>query len=504
MSLTQSSKDGFISISPSDFFYRNRQMAGFANPTQAVYSTVRELVENSLDACESAQRLPEITVEATRENSEIVTITVADNGTGLPYEEVPLAFGKVLYGNKYDIRQERGTFGLGVTMAVLYGQITTNTPAIIHTQIGNSAGRLYRILIDIQNNSPEVISEIPRKRKQSGTTVSIRLKGNLARAIDRILEYLKLTTVSTPHATLYLKSNEGISEKFGGWTNTIPPPPVVSKPHPHSADLEFLGRLVKKNHQKRLKEFLIETFQQVGIQTAGRFLKFISMNPRQPVGSLSKDELLHLSHSLVKYDSFKSPDGTCLSPIGKMAFLQSIRSMFNIDDLSYSHRGPCEWEGNPFIIEGVIACGDRTHASEPVLYRFANRVPLLYDANEDVLTKVMRRIDWARYGLNGEQSASLFIHICSTKIPYRAAGKQSIALVPEIEIESQALFRALGRQFSKSAKQRSQAARDIRRLHQFAKNFRLIAKYGSTLADADSVPSTKHMIDILFEVNSNV
>ena len=153
MSSTQVSS-GFTSISPSEFFYQNRQMAGFANPTQAVYSTIRELVENSLDACENGRILPKILVEITRENSEIVTIVVADNGTGLPYEQVPRAFGQVLYGNKYDLKQARGTFGLGVTMAVLYGQITTNTPVVIHTQIDNTTGRIYKLLIDIQNNCP--------------------------------------------------------------------------------------------------------------------------------------------------------------------------------------------------------------------------------------------------------------------------------------------------------------------------------------------------------------
>ncbi len=39
----------FQEISPADFFYRNRDIAGFTNPSRAIYSTIRELVENSLD-----------------------------------------------------------------------------------------------------------------------------------------------------------------------------------------------------------------------------------------------------------------------------------------------------------------------------------------------------------------------------------------------------------------------------------------------------------------------
>jgi DNA topoisomerase-6 subunit B len=177
--------------------------------------------------------------------------------------------------------------------------------------------------------------------------------------------------------------------------------------------------------------------------------------------------------------------------------------MYDCTDLSYSQRGPSEWNGNPFIVEGVITCCKENHTSEPTLHRFANRVPLLYDANEDVLSKMMKRIDWSRYGVDNNHSTMLFIHICSTKIPYKAAGKQSLDSIPEIEKESLALFRALGRKFGKFVKRRARAVRNTRRMRGFAKNFRQIAKYGSILADIESVPSTKQMVETLFEVNPN-
>ena len=47
-----SSKENFNQISPSEFFYRNRDLAGFSNPTRSLYTAVREFVENSLDACD--------------------------------------------------------------------------------------------------------------------------------------------------------------------------------------------------------------------------------------------------------------------------------------------------------------------------------------------------------------------------------------------------------------------------------------------------------------------
>ena len=199
-------------------------MAGFGNPTQALYSTVRELVENSLDSCDDAQTLPLIDIEIQSVKSEIITVKVSDNGTGVPSEQVPQAFGRVLYGSKYSQQQKRGTFGLGVTMAVLYGQITTDSPVIIHTRTQNSNGHLYRLLVDVENNLPLIESNEDLQRNNVGTTVIVQLKGDLKRAQDRIIEYLRLSTVSTPHAKLSLKIDDEIHVNLGNWSNTIPEP----------------------------------------------------------------------------------------------------------------------------------------------------------------------------------------------------------------------------------------------------------------------------------------
>ena len=50
---------------PAEFFAENQNIAGFDNPGKALYTTIRELVENSLDAAESIQVLPSIQVEVT-------------------------------------------------------------------------------------------------------------------------------------------------------------------------------------------------------------------------------------------------------------------------------------------------------------------------------------------------------------------------------------------------------------------------------------------------------
>jgi len=491
----------FGSISPAEFFYRNRQLAGFGNSSQAVYSAVRELVENSLDSCEEAQRLPSIKVRITCEDSDIIRICVSDNGTGIAEEYIPGAFAKVLYGSKFHNRQRRGTFGLGVTMAVLYGQITTDSPVLVHTQCTGSQGKEYALFIDVETNQPIVESSRSLVREYDGTSVTLQLRGDLKRSEERIVEYVRLSTVSTPHAQILLEVDGTESQKFGRWSNIPPPLVPSSNPHPRAADFELLRRLAQNNGERRLQDFLVDSFQKVGIKTSSRFLKFMSFDPARKVSSLTRDDFGRLSTALRKFDGFENPDSKSLSPIGKEDFLAGIKSTFNTASQYYSSRGPSEWQGNPFIVEGVIAIGDDFPRSDiPTLYRFANRVPLLYDSSEDVLTKTMKKVNWKRYNVDSSAPAALLIHVCSTRIPYKAAGKQSIDTIPEIETEVLSLLRDLGRQLGKTVRKGEKALREGKKMREYVKSFRRLAKFGADLAGVDEVPNTSRLVKQLFEV----
>ncbi len=494
------SDQGFRGISVAEFFYRNRQMAGFGNPTQAVYSTVRELVENSLDACEDAQVLPKVDVTLTQTPNGSVTITVRDNGPGIPYEFVPEAFGRVLFGSKYDLRQKRGTFGLGVTMAVLYGQLTTNQPVSVVTRYGTAPARSFDIYIDIETNSPVVERTAPCPSHLVGTEVSLTIEGDLKRATPRVREYLRLTSVSTPHALIILSMNDLPRETFGGYSEHIPRPPVIVKPHPRSADVEHLRRLMADHESMSLRTFLVETFQKCGTRTATRFLQFLALSPTRKVSSLSRDEIVRFSAALRNYDGFDRPDDQCLSPIGKEPILDALSELYASSFFKYELRGPFEWQGHPSILEGALVIVNRQMDENPVLYRFANRVPLLYDARDDVLTQAVRKVNWTRYGVNNNTQVLLFVNLCSTRIPYKAAGKQSIAGVSVIESEALLLFKSLGRAINKVSSRAERTRRNRRKMREFLRQFKIIAKFAALLADEES-PDITALIHSLFEVD---
>ena len=162
------SAEVFQEISPADFFYRNRDIAGFTNPTRAIYSTIRELVENSLDAGEVHGSPPDIYMRISHESGPaegpgVFRIRVADDGIGVPSKLIPSAFGQVLFGSKYKLRQTRGQFGLGGKMAILYGQITTHSEAVVILSPGATkiSGLGHRV--DIQRKQPQKIREIGKR-----------------------------------------------------------------------------------------------------------------------------------------------------------------------------------------------------------------------------------------------------------------------------------------------------------------------------------------------------
>ncbi|MBP7121016.1 MAG: ATP-binding protein, partial [Methanolinea sp.] len=114
------------SISVAEFFEKNKHLLGFDSPTRGIITTIKEAVDNALDACEEATVLPDVFVLIKKMESDVFRIVVEDNGPGIVPEQVPFVFGKLLYGSRFhQIRQSRGQQGIGISAAVLYAQLTT-------------------------------------------------------------------------------------------------------------------------------------------------------------------------------------------------------------------------------------------------------------------------------------------------------------------------------------------------------------------------------------------
>ncbi|MCS7111252.1 MAG: DNA topoisomerase VI subunit B [Ignisphaera sp.] len=435
-----STLEKFRAISPAEFFYRNKEIAGFSNPARALYQSVRELLENALDATDAHGILPNIEVSIDRDTSKPVVyrITVKDNGIGIPEKYIPEAFGRVLFSSKYVLRQTRGLFGLGAKMIVLYGQITVGEPAeIVSATMGSRKVYSYRISIDVKENKPIILQRgvWPNTTGWHGTIVKIAVEGDWGRAKQKILDYVRRTAIVTPYANLVLRTPDEEIYTYPRVTDKLPPPPRETHPHPHGIDIEMLKIMAGETEEQTLLDFISNEFQGVGRVIAERFLRDYGFKLDKNPKELSKEELEAMAKALKEFGEFRKPRAEHLSPIGADLVKIGLNSILKPEFVDAITLKPVVYEGHAVIVEVGLAYGGAIEPSdEPQLLRFANKIPLLYDEKSDVSWKVVsENIDWSYYEIAFPAPIAILTHICGTKIPYKGVGKESVAEVPVIE-----------------------------------------------------------------------
>ena len=427
-------------LSPAEWFRRNSSIAGFDNPVRAIYTAVRELVENSLDACEDGRILPEIFVWVSEVEKEgIYQVYVADNGIGVPHDKIPNAFAKLLVGTKYTLKQSRGTFGLGGKMAIMYGQISTGKPVKVISSTDGKTAWYYTLKINIQKNEPIVLKKSKKELKDrwKGTIVSFQIGGDWRRAKSKIIQYFKHTAIVAPYANITFIDPDGVIYHFHRTAKELPPLPKEVKPHPYGVDLETLNRMIENSHNRTLVDFMVQNFHRVGKKTATDFLKKCKLDPKKNPKQLTDKEKQKMIFEMQRYTKFLPPAADSLSPLGKELLKKGIEKELKPELVVTVQRPPRSYMGHPFIVEVGLAYGGNIQLGNGYqLYRFANRIPLLYDASNDVAMRVIREdIKWNDYLIKKEAPLVVVVHICSTKIPYKTAGKEYVADIPEIRKE---------------------------------------------------------------------
>ncbi|MCS7142469.1 MAG: DNA topoisomerase VI subunit B [Aigarchaeota archaeon] len=482
----------FEQISPADFFYRNRDIAGFSNPSRSLYMSIRELVENSLDACEAGRIPPDVLIDLRAQANEsegdvkVYRLTVKDNGIGVESDYIPKAFGTILFGSKYGFKQSRGTFGVGGTMALLYGQITTNNPFRVISSTGKKEIHEYSMMIDIVENKPKIIEhkKHPNQNGWRGTIIDYTLEADYTNSRSKIIEYLINTSIINPHANLTFIDPRGRVYSFMRVIDEIPVPPKEARPHPLGVDVETMNRLLASTKARDVTTFLIREFQKVGRVTALEVLKLTDIDPKQRPKDLSHDQVTMLVDAIKRYGKFRAPDPSSLSPVGKEFLEKGIRSILEPEFINVVQRPPSSYSGIPFIVEVAVAYGGKIPISDEIhLYRFANKIPLLYDERADVSWKVINeRIDWSSYKVMKEAPLAIFTSICSPKVPYKTVGKEAIADRPEIERELVIAVREAARHLRGYLTQIEKGEEVKKRLNVYAKYLPKVVKLSSELA----------------------
>ncbi len=489
-------------ISISEFFTKNRHLLGFDSPAKALLTTIKEAVDNSLDACEEAGIAPVLEVEIRPDkpvdlglelssqdeptaetngkngkngktataakpgtkNEERYKIIIEDNGPGIVKAQIPKIFGKLLYGSKFhSLKQSRGQQGIGISAAGMYGQLTTGQPVTIYSRTGKKhPAHRFQIMLDMKKNEPNILTgDETIWEKDHGTRIEIHLTGSYKRGQHSVDNYLEQTAIANPHLHLTYRNPKGEALVYPNSTKQLPPESVEIKPHPYGVELGILARMLKETKSRNINAFLKDEFCRVGPKTAQQILESAGLPPRKNPKRLVREDIQKLLDGIAE-TKIAAPPTDCLSPIGEELVMAGLKTGVEAEFYTSVTRPAAVYRGNPFQIEVGLAYGGQLPGDELAkVMRFANRVPLLYQASACAVHKSVLSSNWRSYGLQQSKGALptgplvILIHMASVWVPFTSESKEAVAHYPEIIKEMKLALQEAGRQLGRHVKRRA-------------------------------------------------
>jgi len=591
-------------ISVSEFFVKNRHLLGFDNPSKALLTTIKEAVDNSLDACEEAGIVPELHVEvhdlaleASHKNAELTKgegrflVVVQDNGPGIVKAQVPKIFGKLLYGSKFHrLRQMRGQQGIGISAAAMYGQLTTGKPIRVTSRVGKrKEAHVFDIQIDPRKNEPVVTHDetLDEWHLEHGTRVELEIVANWQQGQRFVNRYVEHTALANPHATIRYTRPVGAAQRanadrpgnetmgFPRATSELPKEALEIKPHPHGVELGALMLMARESKSHDVRGFLQTTFSRVSAQAASDILAKVPwgkkpVRPRVLGANRAMAEELHKAIAATK---LMSPPTNCLSPIGDelmrkglVSFLKVIESEGEREDenaqldldsagmklarkagkaaagkpqataepaatessvpdapadegvekikghryfIATVTRSPKVYRGNPFQVEVGLAYGGSWPPDKTIeLFRFANRVPLLFQRGACGITDAIVHTDWRNYLLSQPKGSlpvgpmALLVHIASVWVPFTSESKEAVAHYPDIIKEIQLAAQECGRKLATFIRKRKAADYQAQRRSIFELYIEEVATAIGKITGRKPSPIKKEFLQVAHKVTA--
>ena len=463
----------------SEFFVDNSALAGFIGE-RILYMAVRELIENALDSCETHGILPNVTLSLTSldQTNDLWHILCEDNGVGIPSDKVPVAVCSFLTSAKYVEKQQRGLFGVGLKMIAAFSTKDTDHPLRVWSKSRDEGPEYYfELRTDIGTNKPVVLTKRLQRGEdcqisgESGFRIEAVLRARLSPITkNKIYDYVSQTSIVNPYALMVFRTDEG-QVTFDRRTEVMPEPAREVLPHPSDMDLKTLKKAISNvpNQKTTLHGVLCNSFQKLSGSKAKEIISKSDL-ALKTAEKYDEHELIRVVN-VCKQTKFQSPNTEHLSPIGEEILTTGMTSEYAIVTNRNENEGQtqpqlaikvlqpaltaysartCVVSNRPTIVECGIAYGGDISSFE--LYRFANKIPLLYDEGSDVAREVVSEVEINKMGISkkevkeqfarGENKSDraveflpihIFFHICSTKIPYKTAGKESIASESELK-----------------------------------------------------------------------
>ncbi len=554
----------------SEFFVDNSALAGFTGE-RILYMAIRELIENSLDSCESFSILPsiKISLKIFDQANDLWMLACEDNGTGINSDKLPIAVCSFLTSAKYMEKQQRGLFGVGLKMVAAFSTKDTDFPIKVwNKSIDEQDEYYFELRTDIGTNKPIVLSkklllkQHSRIQDTSGLRIEVILRAKLVPITkNKIYEYVSETSIVNPYSSITFETDDGIFQ-FNRRTSIMPNPAQEILPHPSDMDLKTLKKAISKFQTQKmsLPKILSSSFQKLSYEKAKDIVTNTGLSLKTPTGDFSEHDLIKIVN-ICKKTKFQNPNTDHLSPIGREVLTIGMMSEYTIVSnkgndntevtvtaqaqaqapsqtlaqataekpiLNNANANPnphvandniaasafeaeqseeltltptpfknslsksnfsvkvlkpvlttytsrtCVINNRPTVVETGLAYGGDIPSFK--LYRFANKIPLLYDEGSDVAREVISEVEINKMGITKKQAKEqfsvnkeskkdrvievlplhIFFHICSTKIPYKTAGKESIASEGELKYYMKSclseLYRKLSTQIRKELK----------------------------------------------------
>ena len=482
--------------STAEYFAKNLQQVGFSSPLKAVLTTLKEAVDNSLDACEQANILPNLEVEVVKvgmgstKNTDQVRIVVEDNGPGIDPDDLAKVFGEYLASSKFGRGQcSRGQQGIGISAATTWAQMTNarGVQVISKTKTMRKAVRA-QVDVDIKSN----IGMIKNKEtidwdKPHGTRVEFLMDGRIQLNGDNgLLTYIEGTVLVNPHLTIKFKLHENEWATIERVSNEVPEIPAATLPHPHTFKLgEFITHSTLYG-KISLSKFLKTGFSRISDQNISDLVKkgMPKSLVEKPITSLSDDDFKKV-FSAIQDTELMAPSTKSVLTVGEDALSKSIQRLGEVDFFSVVTRKPTICDFKPVVVEVALArfIGRSQDHDEPVqLLRFANRVPLQFDKAGCAITKAIESVNWKTYGLSQPKGSLplgpyvFAISMVSPFVKFKNASKETIDASDELVEEIRRALMQAGQKLSRHIKKEAKEA-DLER------KLAYIEQYGPILVE---------------------
>ena len=494
----------FKNLTPSEFFRKNKQMLGFTGKIRSLTIVFHELITNSFDACEESGILPEIEIELKRVDKEHYILRHKDNGPGIPEDYVMRVYCSMFSGSKFRNIQSRGQQGLGCSGCVLLSQMTTGKPARViscYKENGEIKGVKMKFQMDVKNNRGILMEREDYPAESTGVCIELQFKEvSYSLAEQGAFEYIRRTMIGNPHAKITFRDPSGHKYIFKRAADIVPILPKEVLPHPKGVSADDLMTMAQNTDSRRYKSMLTSSLSRMSNKRVDEISELTKIDTNKRPKDLTFPEAEAIVQCFKKM-KFMAPPTDGLIPIGSEQIEKGMKQILKPEFVTTITRKPVTYQGGvSFIIEAGLAYGGDAgrvvkEQRKSEIMRFANRVPLTFDAGSCAITEALKSIDWKRYGLRDLDNTplTLFVNIISTQVPYLSTGKQSVSPEPEIVHEIRQSTMKLARKLQKHLRAKKAAKEKEKRSKVFEDYVPVIIEEAAKLGET-GVPEYQEVL----------